>query len=87
MPTDSGTCDLTATREVFGRLVSGIPVSDLSSTITTNIRCTCVGTGGCMGKFVHIEQDPAFRLDVFHGSWASTINAVFPPHVPVTVMN
>jgi hypothetical protein len=84
-PTEFGTCDLTATRNVFGRLVNGIPESDLC--LNSNIRCTCTGTGGCMGKFVHIEQDPAYRLDVFYGSWASAINAVFPPHVPVTITN
>ena len=84
-PTEFGTCDLTATRNVFGRLVSGIPESDVcvnSGTITRNIRCTCTGTGGCMGKFVHIEQDPPFRLPAYYDRWASAINAVFPPHVP-----
>jgi hypothetical protein len=32
-----------------------------------------------MGKFVHIEQDPALRIPDNYRRWADAFNVVFPP--------
>ena len=80
-PTENGTCHLTATRNVFGRLVSGIDASDVcvnSGTVRRVIPCTCLQSRGCMGKFVHVEQDPDLLLPTNYGRWADAFNAVFP---------
>jgi len=79
-PASPASCDLTATRNIFGRLVSGIPASGVCSD-TPSIPCITSGstcpTGGCMGKFVHIEQDPEYRLPTHYGDWENAINAAF----------
>jgi len=81
MPTETGACELMATRNVFGQLVSGIDASDVcvnSGTTTMVILWTCTRSRGCMGKFVHIKQDPDLRLATNYGKWVNVINGVFP---------
>lgn len=47
----SGMCTLNATANVQGRLLNGVPANRVCSTPATSYT----------GRFVHVEQDPAFR--------------------------
>ena len=66
------------------RLVSGIDATDVCvNGLETRrvIPCACREPRGCMGEFVHIEQDSDLRLPTNYDRWAEAFEAVFPPSV------
>ncbi|CAA7261050.1 unnamed protein product [Cyclocybe aegerita] len=72
-PSDDPSCTkLTATDNIFGRLVNGVPEADVCTTPAT--RCG----GSDYGQFVHIEQDSVSRDEANWGRWANVILGAFP---------
>ncbi|KAK7008062.1 hypothetical protein R3P38DRAFT_3027241, partial [Favolaschia claudopus] len=70
LPSDSG-CSLTATENVFGRLVNGID---------EGMVCTEAPTAGLMsGEFIHIEQAKMSRLASVYPQWTAALLAAFSP--------
>lgn len=71
-PGTTPSCDLTATRNIFGRLLNGIPRSDICITEDPPVPpCTE------LGRFIHIEQDAASRDSSQHAAWAAAIIAAY----------
>jgi hypothetical protein len=65
LPPDSS-CNLLATKNVFGRLLNGVPER---SVCTTNAACNSV-----TGQFVHIEQSSVSRDPLLFGNWSRVVN-------------
>ncbi|KAJ7461393.1 hypothetical protein B0H11DRAFT_1736032 [Mycena galericulata] len=70
LPSDSG-CSLTATDNVFGRLVNGIP----ESLVCTNTSTAALTTG----EFIHIEQAKISRGAAAYSGWTAAFLAAFRP--------
>jgi len=68
MPTDS-TCGLLGSKNVVGRYLNGIPLSDVC---TTQTQARAVS-----GKFIHIEQSAASRDPRHYASWSLAIPQIF----------
>jgi hypothetical protein len=61
----SGACGLNGATNVQGRLLNGVPASDVCRTPATQYS----------GRFVHIEQDPAFRSAA---DWVEPVRDAWP---------
>ncbi|KIK55961.1 hypothetical protein GYMLUDRAFT_47427 [Collybiopsis luxurians FD-317 M1] len=70
LPSDDTSCDLTATDNVFGRLINGIPEADVC-TVTAN-------TTTATGEFVHIEQAIIARQSTAYEGWGAVLKKTFP---------
>ncbi|KAJ7073475.1 hypothetical protein B0H15DRAFT_792830, partial [Mycena belliarum] len=70
LPSDSA-CRLTATDNVFGRLVNGVP----AQAVCTNASNAALTTG----EFVHIEQAVVSRGSAAYLAWTAAIQAAFTP--------
>ena len=68
-PTDDTECDLTATKNIFGRYANGVSSAAVCTQTATkaNVR----------GKFVHAEQDAAARSDTSYARWTTAIEDTF----------
>ncbi|KAF5384499.1 hypothetical protein D9757_006415 [Collybiopsis confluens] len=65
LPSDSSTCTiLTATSNVFGRLVNGVPENTVCTTAAEPL------SGNVTGQFVHIEQAIVSREREMYEMWA-----------------
>jgi len=72
LPSDSD-CSLTATDNVFGRLVNGI---------AEQLVCTDASTAELVtGEFVHIEQAIISRQAGVYSEWTAALLATFAPSV------
>jgi hypothetical protein len=65
-------CCLTATHNVFGRLVNAAPGATDASVCTTETHC-----GDVSGEFVHIEQKAMPRWPIHYDRWARAIRYAF----------
>ena len=68
LPPDS-TCGLTATDNVFGRLVNAAAGASDDSVCTTSTTC-----GNVSGQFAHIEQSATARDSANYNGWATAMN-------------
>ncbi|EFJ39416.1 hypothetical protein VOLCADRAFT_101004, partial [Volvox carteri f. nagariensis] len=71
LPPDDPACALTATRNVFGRGVNGVPRRD----VCTRPADAGGGSGGrsCFGSFVHVEQAEAARAPAVWALWVEAL--------------
>ncbi|PPQ99978.1 hypothetical protein CVT24_009557 [Panaeolus cyanescens] len=69
-PADDPACTLTATRNLFGRLVNGVAAGNVCTTAGS-----CVGTD--FGQFVHLEQESAYRSSTNYNNWITAITNAF----------
>lgn len=68
MPSDSS-CGLTATGNIFGRLLNGVALASV---------CTTAGTAsGATGQFIHAEQATASRAEASYDEWTTAIINAF----------
>ncbi len=76
-PATDASCILSATRNVFGRAVNGVPRRDVCSTAASEEpqEGTQGGAGACFGRFVHVEQSAAPREQSAWGMWAQVLSA------------
>jgi hypothetical protein len=70
----TGACTLNATDNTQGRLLNGVPAASVCGTAATSYT----------GRFLHIEQDPGFRLPAdwipaVNDTWPAAIQAPPPP--------
>ena len=65
----TGACTLNATDNTQGRLLNGIPAASVCGTAATSYT----------GQFLHIEQDPGFRLPA---DWIPAVNDTWPTGIP-----
>ncbi|KAF5391592.1 hypothetical protein D9757_002543 [Collybiopsis confluens] len=70
LPSDDTACDLTATTNVFGRLINGVPEQDVCTVAANTLTAS--------GEFVHIEQSIASRDNAAHEGWGQAIRGTFP---------
>ncbi len=71
--TGAGVCSLNATDNTEGRVLNGVEAGNACTTAATSYT----------GRFIHIEQDPAFRSGIdWVGPVSDTWPAVAPPVVP-----
>ncbi|KAJ7159489.1 hypothetical protein C8R46DRAFT_1164849 [Mycena filopes] len=70
LPSDSA-CSLTATDNVFGRLVNGVAEAEVCG--------EAAGAGGATGEFVHIEQAIVSREVGGYAGWTAALLAAFAP--------
>ncbi|KAJ2929595.1 hypothetical protein H1R20_g7487, partial [Candolleomyces eurysporus] len=70
LPSDSK-CGLTATTNVVGRYINGIPESKVCSSSPAPSQVT--------GEFIHIEQAPSSRSREVYELWARALRATFQP--------
>jgi hypothetical protein len=68
LPPDSN-CTLTATDNIFGRLVNAAAGAADDSVCTTSTTC-----GNVSGQFAHIEQSATARDSANYAGWATAIN-------------
>jgi len=69
-PVEDSKCDLKATRNVFARLLNGVP---------ENLVCSKGATkAGAFGHFIHIEQHYTMMLEEQYSYWTEAIEATFP---------
>ncbi|TFK69334.1 hypothetical protein BDN72DRAFT_870674 [Pluteus cervinus] len=61
LPSDDTSCDLTATRNIFGRVLNGVPFGDI-----------CIGSAS---QFIHAEQAKDYRLAPNYDEWTTAIQA------------
>lgn len=72
-----GACTLNATDNTQGRLINGVPAASVCGTAASTYN----------GRFLHIEQDPGFRLPA---DWTASVRDVWPggsPTLPVAPTN
>jgi len=69
LPSDDTACDLTATNNVFGRLINGVPEEDVCKRGATADIAT--------GQFVHVEQAAISRKDGQHEGWGEVVRRAF----------
>ena len=67
LPPDS-TCSLTATDNVFGRLLNAAAGASDDSVCTTSTTC-----GNVSGRFAHIEQSATARGSANYAGWATAV--------------
>ncbi|PPQ99979.1 hypothetical protein CVT24_009558 [Panaeolus cyanescens] len=72
-PADDPVCTLTATRNLFGRIVNNVPAASVCTTAASSSGCG----GANFGQFVHIEQESAYRNSVNYNNWANVITNAF----------
>lgn len=72
-PADDPACTLTATRNLFGRLVNNVAAGSVCTTAASSFGCG----GANFGQFVHIEQELAYRNSVNYNNWANVITNAF----------
>lgn len=70
LPPDDPTCSLTATTNIFGRLINGVPHRCVC---TTEANSNTAGTG----EFVHIEQSIMARQSTVYGQWGEVLIKTF----------
>ncbi|KAJ7223370.1 hypothetical protein GGX14DRAFT_351733 [Mycena pura] len=75
LPSDSD-CRLTATENVFGRLVNGIAAQSVCTTFASADSAT--------GEFVHIEQAAVARGEEAYHGWTAALLAAFSPAAAYT---
>lgn len=68
---DGANCDYDGWSNTSGRILNGVPVSEVCDTPATSIS----------GKFIHIEQEPSYRLPA---NWINAVNDTFVPGGSVT---
>lgn len=69
LPSDT-TCSLTATKNVFGRLLNGVPASEV---------CTqAADAQSATGRFVHVEQAFEVTQADHYDGWVRALEATFP---------
>ncbi|EJD54028.1 hypothetical protein AURDEDRAFT_110677 [Auricularia subglabra TFB-10046 SS5] len=76
MPSDDSTCSLTATTNVFGRLVNGVPLKDVCRVSARPSATT--------GAFVHIEQSSGSRAADVYANWTTAILHTF--RIPTRIL-
>ncbi|KAH8823793.1 hypothetical protein DL96DRAFT_1741902 [Flagelloscypha sp. PMI_526] len=70
MPSDGTGCGLTATTNVIGRTMNGVPRADVCTTAATASTAT--------GMFVHIEQSFFTVSSAVYGNWSNVFQEAFP---------
>lgn len=70
LPSDT-TCSLTATKNVFGRLLNGVPESEVCREGASAARAT--------GEFIHVEQAYEVTLEGAYDGWVRALKATFGP--------
>jgi len=69
-PIEDNKCDLKATRNVFARLLNGVP---------ENLVCSKgASKTGALGRFIHIEQHYRMMQEDQYEYWTEAIQATFP---------
>ncbi|KAJ7594868.1 hypothetical protein C8J56DRAFT_778146 [Mycena floridula] len=69
LPSDDTSCDLTATTNVFGRLINSIPEVDVCTVAATALLAT--------GQFIHIEQAAISRQAAAYDAWGLALRQTF----------
>lgn len=80
--TDAG-CILSATRNVFGRAVNGVPRKDVCTTAASEEPPgeAQASASVCFGRFVHVEQSAATRGQEAWDTWAQVLSAALQDQV------
>ncbi|KAF9075539.1 hypothetical protein BDP27DRAFT_1415323 [Rhodocollybia butyracea] len=69
LPSDDSSCGLTATTNVFGRLLNGVAHASVCTTEATS--------GGATGEFIHIEQAIVSRVSDAYEQWGEVLRRTF----------
>ncbi|KAJ4471568.1 hypothetical protein J3R30DRAFT_1095094 [Lentinula aciculospora] len=69
LPSDDPTCVLTATDNVFGRLINGVPDNSICTTEADSSIAT--------GEFIHIEQAIVSRKSDVYDQWGEVLRRAF----------
>jgi hypothetical protein len=71
LPSDDQLCDLTATKNIFGRMVNGVTESNVCYSDAVKESVT--------GEFIQAEQNSLFAGPTRYANWRNALFVVFTP--------